>query len=119
MRAEPAPRILTANDLVSGLSVFLAEDGSWTEDWRKARVAGDAGSAALLEAAGQAAVAANRVVGAYLVEVRVGVDGAPEPVHYRERLRVLGRPSFWRQAAAPATDRKEAPQVKKAPHVSL
>lgn len=79
---------ITANRLGDGLAVFLAEDGSWSTEFLDARViaAEDGGE---LEAAGEAAVAANRIVAPYLIDVeRAG--GRLQPVKFRERLRVDG-----------------------------
>jgi len=118
MRSATTFRILTANDLLTGLSVFLAANGSWTNDCREACVAFDDASAASLEAAGKSAVAANKVIGPYLVEVEVSLSGALEPVHYRERVRAQARPSFW--PASPAARNGSSRFVsKEAPHVSL
>lgn len=118
MSSTPATRILTANDLLTGLSVFLAADGSWSPDCRRACVAFDEAAARALDSAGKAAVAANTVVGPYLVEVTAGPSGAPEPIHYRERMRARARPSFWPAHPAPrsAADRFAS---REAQHVSL
>jgi hypothetical protein len=94
MTRKNTAKILTANDLVSGLSVFLSKTGSWTTNPREARLAHDAKAEGFLTEAGKAA--ANKVVGAYLVEVRVAANGSHEPIHYRERLRASAQPSFWR-----------------------
>ncbi|MEY4091833.1 MAG: hypothetical protein RLZZ496_1015, partial [Pseudomonadota bacterium] len=46
-------------------------------------------------------VVANRIVDPYLAQVQIGGDGAPVPVHYRERMRTRGptiRPDLGKQA---------------------
>jgi hypothetical protein len=95
-KASPL-NIVTANHLLEGTSVFLSEHG-WTTDHFAARIAGNAEEAAALEKLGLADEAANKVVGVYLVAVTLGEDGRPEPIHYREKMRVLARPSFWTDA---------------------
>lgn len=86
--------IVTANHLIGGHSVFFGPDG-WTADVSCAQVARDAAGTARLEAVARAQEAANVVVGAYLVAVALDASGAPEPIHYREKLRAKARPSFW------------------------
>jgi hypothetical protein len=99
MARKSAFNIVTANHLLEGDSIFLSDNG-WTRDHRAARIAHGADEAAELEARGQLDEAANQVVGVYLVAVEIEEDGRPEPIHFREKMRVLARPSFW---AAPAT----------------
>ncbi len=79
---------ITANRLGDGLSVFLAEDGSWSTDFAQSRVVED-GEAASLEDAGEAAVAANHIVGPYLIDVEA-VEGGYRATKYRERIRIDG-----------------------------
>ncbi|MGF1622770.1 MAG: DUF2849 domain-containing protein [Rhodomicrobiaceae bacterium] len=98
MAKKSAFNIVTANHLLEGDSIFLSDDG-WTRDHRAALVARSPEEAAELEARGQIDEAANQVVGVYLVAVEIEEDGRPEPIHFREKMRVLARPSFW---AAPA-----------------
>jgi hypothetical protein len=83
------PQILLANDLLGGDVVFLGT-GGWVRDLRLARVAATPADAAALLAAGQAAVAANRVVDVGLVDVAIDANEGPVPLHYRERLRTRG-----------------------------
>jgi hypothetical protein len=94
MAKKAALQIVTANHLLEGHSVFLSGQG-WTTDHRLARVAASAEEAAALERAGRGDEEANHVVGVYLVEVVLDDTGHPEPTHYREKLRVRARPSFW------------------------
>jgi|EndMetStandDraft_9_1072997.scaffolds.fasta_scaffold10551_3 hypothetical protein len=94
MAKKTALQIVTANHLLEGHSVFLSENG-WTTDHRRARVASGAEEAAVLEKTGRGDEEANYVVGVYLVDVVLDDKGHPEPTHYREKLRVRARPSFW------------------------
>ena len=108
MARKSAFNIVTANHLLEGDSIFLSDNG-WTRDHRSARIAHGVEEAAELEARGQLDEAANQVVGVYLVAVELAQDGRPEPIHYREKMRVLARPSFWAApAAAHAPARKPA-----------
>lgn len=97
MAKQSAYKIVTANHLLEGHSVYLGEDG-WTADYRESRIAQGAEDAAALEALGRVDEDANYVVGVYLVDVDLDDDGRPEPVHYREKMRVRARPSFWPDA---------------------
>lgn len=96
------PQILIASNLADGEVVFLGPSG-WERDHRRARVAQNAEEAAALEASGKRDISANRVVDVYLADVEIGRDGAPTPMHYRERMRVKGpsvRLDLGKQAAA-------------------
>jgi len=89
MAAPTHPRILFASDLAQGDVVFLGTSG-WERDHRRARIAHDGAEAAALEAVGKAEIAKNTVVDVYLADVEIGADGAPTPLHYREKMRVKG-----------------------------
>jgi hypothetical protein len=118
MAKKPALQIATANHLTEGHSVFLTEDG-WSADHRQSLIASTADEAASLEATAKKDEDRNLVVGVYLVEVALGVDGSPEPTHYREKLRVRARPSFWADEPRPALAAKPARAFAGAAHVSL
>lgn len=80
------PQVVTANDLLGGDVIYLAGDG-WVRDLSQAEVFTDEAEAQLrlIDAARQT----DRVVGAYLADVRRGPDG-PEPAHFREAFRATG-----------------------------
>lgn len=93
------PKIITANHLVVGDVVFLAEDG-WTPVVDRAVVADDDDALQQLLAWAAQAEAANIVVGPYAVEIR-REGGRIVPLHYREAMRTRGptvRPDLGRQA---------------------
>lgn len=102
-KRPPLPVILLANDLLDGEVVFRTGSG-WTFDPAKALIAHDEATALALEAAGQAAMAANQVVDAYLVDVAIDALGHAVPRHFRERFKVLGpsiRTDLGKQADFP------------------
>jgi hypothetical protein len=94
------PRIITANHLIGGDVVFLAENG-WTPNVDRALVADDEVELAALEARAAEAEERNIVVGRYAIEVRR--EGARiVPLHYREVMRTRGptvRPDLGHQAS--------------------
>ena len=103
MAALKHPRILFASDLRDGEALFLGASG-WSRDHRQSSVARDAAQAAALEARGNIDVIANRVVDVYLADVAIDEDGAPTPLHYRERARIKGpsvRLDLGKQARPP------------------
>ena len=100
-------QIVTANHLLEGHSIFLGEDG-WTVDHRASRVAATAEEAAALELLGRADEDANQVVGVYLVAIEFDADGNPEPTHYREKMRVRARPSFWPDPVKATRENRQA-----------
>lgn len=92
-------KIITANHLVVGDVVFLAEDG-WTPVVDRAVVADDDTALQQLLARAAEAEEANIVVGAYAVDVRRD-GGRVVPLHYREVMRTRGptvRPDLGHQA---------------------
>ncbi len=92
-------KIITANHLVVGDVVFLAEDG-WTPVVDRAVVADDDTALQQLLARAAEAEQANIVVGAYAVDVR-REGGRIVPLHYREVMRTRGptvRPDLGHQA---------------------
>jgi ABC-type nitrate/sulfonate/bicarbonate transport system substrate-binding protein len=97
-------KIITANHLIGGDVVFLAENG-WTPNVDRAVVANDAAALAALEARAAEAETLNIVVGPYPVEVRR--EGARiVPLHYREVMRTRGptvRPDLGHQASLGAS----------------
>ena len=99
-KAQPLPAIVIANDLLSGDVIFLGHD-KWELTHHHAAVASDQSAADALLARAKVDVVANRIVDPYLAQVQIGGDGAPVPVHYRERMRTLGptiRPDLGKQA---------------------
>lgn len=103
-KAKPAtaPMVFTANRLLDGRVVWLAEAGHWVETVAEARVFSPAEAATGLAQA-QEGERAQHVIGVYGTEIAVQ-DGLPVPVKFRERLRVRGpsvsaEPSFHRLAS--------------------
>ena len=94
MAKKTSLQIVTANHLTEGHSVFLGDDG-WTANHHLARIASSAEQAAALEGEAKRDEDGNLVVGVYLGDVVIDEHGLPEPTHYREKLRVRARPSFW------------------------
>jgi len=81
--------VVTANEVLSGDTVFLTSKDKWVRGIDEAAVlkCEDSGFVALGDA--QRDERANIVMGAYLVEVS-RESGAVRPVHIRERIRALG-----------------------------
>ncbi|RJF86705.1 DUF2849 domain-containing protein [Oleomonas cavernae] len=82
-------KVLTANRLLDGEVVYLAEGDAWAEDLASARVVSDDDGEVALTAAGAAAIKARLVVGAYLMPVTVE-GGRILPASVRERIRAAG-----------------------------
>lgn len=102
MSKKNSPKILTANQLLGGYSVFLTSDGVWRSDLQGASVAYSPDEATALLERGRVSEQANEVVGLYLVDVALDENADPYPTHYREKMRVRARPSFWPDASDPA-----------------
>jgi hypothetical protein len=88
LKPAQAPLVVTANRLLDGRVVWLAADFDWHEDIAHARIFDpEQGEAA--QALGRAGERARIVIGAYPIEV-VLRGGIPEPLKFRERLRLHG-----------------------------
>jgi hypothetical protein len=96
------PKVVTANRLLEGDSVWLTEDDRWSPQMQDAELIEDEAHAdiRLLFAQSQRLV----VVGAYLADAKAGPNG-PEPVHFREDFRTRGPSNY--------------PHGKQADHVSV
>jgi len=88
-KRPPLPFVLTANDLLSGYSVY--HDGTgWVAKLQDALVASDPENAERLNSIGLAELDRGAIVDPYLAGVTVAEDGTIEPRHFRDRYRVSG-----------------------------
>jgi len=85
------PKVVTANDLITGDVIYLAHDGSWVRCLTEAQLLTDetAANARLFEAETQPHIA----VGAYLADAEPG-DQGPAPTHFRETFRAKGPSNY-------------------------
>jgi hypothetical protein len=84
------PNVVTANRLVDGIVVYLAPDGSWTEEIARARIAATEDETQALESQAEQAVKDRIVVAMYAMPVEIK-DGAVDPLSVRERIRAAHR----------------------------
>jgi len=82
-------QVLTASDLRSGGVVFLTESGDWSPYISKALISENSAVVEMFEKQGQLSVAEQKIVGPYLMEINLE-NGLPNPVRFREQLRVNG-----------------------------
>ena len=82
------PQGMTANELRSGLSVWMTPDFGWSRDYANALLTEDEATIQKMQDVASAAELTNTVVGAYFIDT---VDGVP--ARYRERFRTHG-PSY-------------------------
>ncbi|GHA84000.1 hypothetical protein GCM10009069_04200 [Algimonas arctica] len=82
------PQAMTANELVSGLNVWMTTDYGWSRDYADALLTEDDDQISIMDETAKAEEFANTVVGAYFIDT---VDG--KPARYRERFRTHG-PSY-------------------------
>ena len=85
------PKVVTANRLLEGDSVWLTADDQWTTVMHEAELLEDEAHAdiRLLHAIAQP----DYVVGAYLADAQAGEHG-PEPTHFRENFRTRGPSNY-------------------------
>ncbi len=91
MKRAFTPKVVTANALLEGDTIWLTEDDRWTRDIREAELIEDEAHAdlRLLFAESQP----DTVVGAYLADAAATPDG-PGPVHFREEFRTRGPSNY-------------------------
>ena len=106
-KRPPLPVILLANDLLDGEVVFWT-GRIWSDRPAAALVARDELGAQQLEAAAAQALAQNKVVDAYLVDVALDSEGRAVPCHYREKIKTEG-PSVRRDLGKQAGQSNLAP----------
>ena len=82
------PQGMTANELRSGLSVWMTPDFTWSREFTDALLTEDEALIEKMDATAKAAEQANEVVGAYFIDTEDG-----KPSRYRERFRTHG-PSY-------------------------
>ncbi len=82
-------KVLTANRLSDGISVWLDASGQWVESLQDAFVARHAEAVTALEAAGKTAFADNKVVDVNVIDI-VEEDGILRPLRLREKIRAEG-----------------------------
>ena len=94
------PKILTANDLASGLVVYLGPDARWVDQLKDALLISDPVSAN--DCLAWAETQGARIVGPYLIDADLAADGTPIPQHFREGFRMRGPSNqFHGKQAAP------------------
>jgi hypothetical protein len=86
----PMPSVVTANRLIDGIVVYLAADGSWTEDIAHARRAETEEKTKALEAVAAQAVKERKVVAVYPMDVTIDSHGV-HALSVRERIRAAHR----------------------------
>lgn len=84
-----ADKVLTANRLSDGTSVWYDAGGNWSESLQDAVVARDKDAVEALEVIGKQAYADNKVVDVNVVDVEQ-VGGVLKPLRMRERIRAEG-----------------------------
>lgn len=91
MSRKFTPKVVTANDLLDGDTIWLTEDDRWTRHMHEAELIEDEAHAQirLIFAESQQ----SRIVGAYLADAKPGPNG-PEPVHFRETFRTRGPSNY-------------------------
>ena len=84
-----ADKVLTANRLSDGISVWLDASGNWVESLQDAFIARHAEAVTALEATGKAAFADNKVVDVNVIDIEE-IAGVLRPLRMRERVRAEG-----------------------------
>jgi hypothetical protein len=86
------PRVVTANVLRTGAVVYLREDGTWVPNLSEATAAETSDAFSRLETLALTAVQSSDVTAVYAFDVAI-VDGRPEPIAVREKIRAAGAPT--------------------------
>ena len=86
------PKVVTANALLEGDVIYLTADDEWTRDLQAAELITDEAHAQIRLIDAQVQV--EKIVGAYLADVKAGPNG-PEPIHFREEFRNTGPSNYF------------------------
>jgi len=86
-------KVITANDLLTGLVVFLDAKGGWAVDIAGARILADGSDLDGALAYANAQNDARIVIDPYPIDVTVD-GGAPVPVRFREKIRADRGPTI-------------------------
>ncbi len=89
MSKQFLPKILIANNLLSGEVVFMGDE-NWIPTHCKAQIAYSEEQQTALNERGLKSMAQNEVVDAYLIDVEIDSHNIPQPTHYRELMRTKG-----------------------------
>ena len=90
MKSAPIKtKVLTANRLSDGVSVWLGANGEWVFSIKDAFLARHEEAVTAIESAGAQALADNRVVDVNVIDVEETPAG-PRPFRLRERIRAEG-----------------------------
>lgn len=82
-------QVITANDLKTGVVVYLTAAGDWTPAIEEARTVADEAEGQARLARAQRAATAKRVVEPYLIDV-IREGGVLRPLRLREHIRARG-----------------------------
>lgn len=86
------PSVVTANVLRTGAVVYLKSDGTWVERLVDADIADGKDAMAALEELALTAIERNVVTAIYAFDVAI-IDGKPQPVSVREKIRAAHAPT--------------------------
>lgn len=92
MARKFTPKVVTANDLLSGDVIYLQADGTWSRRHGDAELFSDETIAEARLA--HANTQPDHLVGAYLADATAGPDG-PVPSHFREEFRAVGPSNYF------------------------
>lgn len=92
MAKKFTPKVLTANDLLSGDVIYWDENGDWVLDFEDALYLDTEKLA--FHVLRLAQKQAQHIVGAYLADAQLGADDTPQPAHFREDFRATGPSNY-------------------------
>lgn len=91
MKRAFTPKVVTANALLEGDTIWLTEDDRWSRDIRDAELIEDEAHADLRLLFAESRP--DEVVGAYLADAKPTPTG-PAPTHFREGFRTRGPSNY-------------------------
>lgn len=100
-------KVLTANRLIDGISVWMGASGQWVETLDEAFIARHEEAAAALESAGKQAQADNSVVDANVIDVEETATGI-RALRLRERIRAEGPSIDYRATRSSVSENRAA-----------
>ena len=92
MSKKFTPKVLTANDLLSGDVIYWDKYGNWVLDFEKALFLHTEDLA--LQSLRSAQNQAKHLIGMYLADAEINEDFKLRPVHFREYYRATGPSNY-------------------------
>lgn len=92
MQKKFIPKVLTANDLLSGDAIYWNQYGNWVLDFENALFLDTERLA--FQSLQSVQKQSKHLIGVYLADAELGENAKPRPAHFREYFRAMGPSNY-------------------------